>query len=225
MTGSMTNGEKIYDALMRLPYVAFQLFFLVRELTGMRTLIAYHPYAGGDWPFVMTIAARVSVVIFLTVLLSFYVSRFRPISKYSSWNPKITALLGTLFMYLLLLTPRAPADAFWDGLSTLLVLVGSITAVLVVVDLGRSLSIMPEARKLVTGGLYRRIRHPLYLAEEIAIIGFYLQFRSWQTLPILAIHFYFQIRRMDWEEGILAKAFPEYAEYKLRTYRLFPRLY
>ena len=76
MTGSMTTAEKIYDALMRLPYVAFQLFFLVRELTGMRTLIAYHPYAGGDWPFVMTMAARVSVVIFLTVLLSFYVSRF-----------------------------------------------------------------------------------------------------------------------------------------------------
>jgi len=221
----MTNTEKIYDALMRLPYVAFQLFFLVRELTGIRTLIAYHPYAGGDWPFVLTIAARVSVVIFLTVLLSFYVSRFRPISKYSSWNPKITALLGTLFTYILLLTPRAPADAFWDGLSTLLVLVGSITAVLVVVDLGRSLSIMPEARKLVTSGLYRRIRHPLYLAEEIAIIGFYLQFRSWQTLPIVLIHFYFQIRRMDWEESILGKAFPDYAEYKLRTYRLFPRLY
>jgi protein-S-isoprenylcysteine O-methyltransferase Ste14 len=221
----MTNAEKIYDALMRLPYVAFQSFFLVREVSGIRTLIAFHPYAGGDWPFVMTIAARVSVVIFITVLLSFYVSRFRPISKYSSWNPKITALLGTLFTYLLLLTPRAPADAFWDSLSTLLVLIGSTTAILVVVDLGRSLSIMPEARKLVTSGLYRRIRHPLYFAEEIAIIGFYLQFRSWQTLPILVIHFYFQIRRMDWEEGILAKAFPEYAGYKQRTYRLFPRLY
>jgi len=107
----------------------------------------------------------------------------------------------------------------------LLVLVGCTTAILVMVDLGRSLSIMPEARKLVTSGLYRRIRHPLYLAEEIAIIGFYLQFRSWQTMPILVVHFYFQIRRMDWEESILAKAFPAYAEYKQRTYRLFPRLY
>jgi protein-S-isoprenylcysteine O-methyltransferase Ste14 len=221
----MTTSEKLYDALMRLPYAAFQLFLLVREVAGIRALIAYHPYAGGDWSFVMTLAARVSIVIFIAVLLSFYVSRLRPTRKYSRWNPKITALLGTLFTYLLLLTPRAPADPLWDGLSTLLLLVGSTTAILVVVDLGRSLSIMPEARKLVTSGLYRRIRHPLYLAEEIAIIGFYLQFRSWLTLPILLIHFYFQIRRMDWEEGILSTAFPEYAGYKQRTYRLLPRLY
>jgi len=221
----MTLPEKLYDAAMRLPYTAFQLFFLVRELSGIRSLIAHHPYAGGDWSFVMTLASRISVILFIAVLLGFYVSRFRPISKYSSWNPKITALLGTLLVYLLLLTPRAPADALWDSLSTVLVLAGSAAAVLAVADLGRSLSIMPEARKLVTGGLYRWIRHPLYLAEEIAIIGFYLQFRSWQTLPILIIHFYFQIRRMDWEEGILAKAFPGYAEYKQRTYRLFPRLY
>ena len=221
----MTNAEKIYDAGMRLPYVVLQLFFLARELSGIRTLIGFHPYFGGDWSFVMTLAARVSVVIFITVLLSFYVSRFRPISKYSSWNPKITALLGTLFTYLLLLTPRAPADAFWDSLSALLLLAGSTTAILVVANLGRSLSIMPEARKLVTTGPYRRIRHPLYLAEEIATIGFFLQFRSWQTLPILVVHFYFQIRRMDWEEAILAQAFPAYAEYVQRTYRLFPRLY
>jgi len=221
----MTASEKLYDALMRLPYAALQLFFMVRELAGIRAMIAFHPYAGGDWSFLATLASRVSIVIFIAVLLSFYVSRFRPTSKYASWSPKITALLGTLFTYLLLLTPRAPVDPFWDGLSTLLLLVGSTTAILAVTNLGRSLSIMPEARKLVTRGLYRRIRHPLYLAEEIAIIGFYLQFRSWLTLPILAIHFYFQIRRMDWEEGILAEAFPEYAEYKQRTWRLVPQLY
>jgi protein-S-isoprenylcysteine O-methyltransferase Ste14 len=225
MSNSMTKSEKLYDAAMRLPYVAYQLYFLVRELSGLRMLVGSHPYFGGDWSFVMMVAARVSIIVFITVLLSFYVSRFRPISKYSNWSPKITALLGTLFMYLLLLTPRAPVDAFWDSLSTVLILVGCVTSILVVVDLGRSLSIMPEARKLVTSGLYGRIRHPLYFAEEIAILGFYLQFRSWQTLPILVIHFYFQIRRMDWEESILAKAFPEYAGYKQRTFRLLPGLY
>jgi protein-S-isoprenylcysteine O-methyltransferase Ste14 len=94
-----------------------------------------------------------------------------------------------------------------------------------VMDLGRSLSVMPEARKLVISGLYGRIRHPLYLASEISTVGFYLQFRAWQTVPILMIHFYFQIRRMGWEESILAKAFPEYAEYKQRTWRLLPGIY
>jgi hypothetical protein len=39
---------------MRLPYVAFLSFFLIRELSGIRTLIAFHPYVGG--------AVRVSTV-------------------------------------------------------------------------------------------------------------------------------------------------------------------
>jgi len=33
---------------------------------------------------------------------------------------------------------------------------------------------MPEARKLVTRGAYRFVRHPLYVAEEVAIIGTFL---------------------------------------------------
>lgn len=211
---TMTTTEKFYDAAMRLPIVAVTLFFLGREAAGIRELVATHPYFGGDWPFLMTLAARNSVVIFLAVLASLHLSRYRPISKYDAWNPKITALLGMSLTYLLLLMPRASSAALWDSLSTALILIGSILSVLAVLDLGRSLSIMPEARKLVINGRCRRIRHPLYLAEEIATLGFYLQFRSWQAASILVVHFYFQIRRMDWEEGILAKAFPEYAEYK-----------
>ena len=221
----MTNAEKFYDAVMRLPIVAYELFLILRELSAMRRLVGLHPYLGGDWPFLMTISARVAGVIFLSVIALLSISRYRPLDKYSSWNPKITALLGTLFTYLLLLTPRSPSDVLWDSLSTVLILIGTTMAILAVLDLGRSMSIMPEARKLVTGGLYVRIRHPLYLAEEIAVLGFCLQFRTWQAAPILIVHLYFQIRRMDWEEGILAKAFPGYAEYKQCTFRLVPGLY
>jgi protein-S-isoprenylcysteine O-methyltransferase Ste14 len=221
----MTNTEKFYDAVMRLPIVAYQLFLILRELWAIRGLVAFHPYFGGDWPFLLAVSARVAGVIFVSVILLLSISRFRPIGKYSSWNPKITALLGTLFTYLILLTSRSASDALWDSLSTVLILIGTTMAILAVLDLGRSMSIMPEARKLVTSGLYGRIRHPLYLAEEIAVLGFFLQFRTWQAAPILIVHLYFQIRRMDWEEGILAKAFPGYAEYKQRTCRLLPGMY
>jgi protein-S-isoprenylcysteine O-methyltransferase Ste14 len=221
----MTRAEKLYDAVMRLPIVAYQLFLIARELSAIRGLVAFHPYFGGDWPFLVTVAARVAGVIFISAILVLSILRFRPVGKHSNWNPKITALLGTLFTYLILLIPRSASDPLWDSLSTILILVGSTMACLAVLDLGRSMSIMPEARKLVTGGLYGRIRHPLYLAEEIAVLGFCLQFRSWQATPILVVHFYFQIRRMEFEEGILVKAFPGYAEYKQRTCRLLPGLY
>ena len=221
----MTKAEKFYDAVMRLPVIAFDLFFLVREVSGLRGIVAFHPYFGGDWPFLTIVAGRVAIVIFLAVSVCFHVSRYRPVGKYATWHPKITALAGMLFANLILLTPRAASDVLWDSASTVLILVGTIACILAVLDLGRSLSIMPEARKLVTGGLYGRIRHPLYLAEEIGILGMFLQFRSWQGLLILLVHFYLQIRRMDFEEGILGKAFPAYAGYKQRTCRLLPGLY
>ena len=152
-------------------------------------------------------------------------SRYRPVSKYATPYPKIVALAGTLFSLLILLTPRGARAVHWDSLSTVLVLVGTIASVLVVIELGRSLSVMPEARKLVTNGLYGHIRHPLYLAEEIVILGIFLQFRSWQGLLILVVHFYLQIRRMGFEERILGNSFPKYAEYKERTKRLLPGVY
>ena len=221
----MTNAEKFYDTVMRMPIVAYQVFLISRELSAIRTLVAFHPYFGGDWLFLTTLSARVAGVMFISAILLLSIARFRPVDKYASFNPKITALLGTLFTYLILLTPRSPSDALWDSLSTVLILLGTTMAILAVLDLGRSMSIMPEARQLVTGGLYGRVRHPLYLAEEIAVLGFCLQFRNWQAAPILMVHLYFQIRRMDWEEGILAKAFPRYAEYRQRTSRLLPGLY
>ena len=223
-----TNNEPratIYDAVMRLPIVAYQLFLISRELSAIRGQIAFHPYFGGDWPFLMAVLARVAGVIFISAILLLSISRFRPVGKYARWSPKITALLGTLFTYFILLTPRSASVAFWDSVSTVMILVGTTMAILAVLDLGRSMSIMPEARRLVTGGLYARIRHPLYLSEEIAVVGLCLQFRNWLTLPILLVHLYFQIRRMDWEEGILARAFAGYAEYRQRTYRLLPGVY
>ncbi len=221
----MTHNDKIYDALMRLPIVACTLFLAGREVLGIRALVAAHPYFGGDWAFFATLAARVSIVIFLLLLVALHLARRRPVGKYEQWGPKITALLGFTVAYLVLLLPRAAVDPWWDSLSMALIVAGNTLCVLVVLDLGRSLSIMPEARKLVTSGFYGRIRHPLYLAEEIAFCGLFLQFRSWQAAAILLVQFYFQIRRMDWEEGILARAFPDYAAYQGRSHRLVPGLY
>jgi len=44
----MTNAEKFYDAVMRLPIVAYQLFLILRELSAIRGLVAFHPYFGSS---------------------------------------------------------------------------------------------------------------------------------------------------------------------------------
>jgi protein-S-isoprenylcysteine O-methyltransferase Ste14 len=221
----MNTEHRFYDALMRLPIVSFTLFFLVREMIALRELVAARPHFEEEWHFVVTVAARVSVMMFLVLLATLHLSRHRPVRKYATWEPKVTALLGLLIVYPLILVPRADTDTGWDTLSAILLLCGNTLCIIAVLDLGRSLSIMPEARQLVTTGIYRRIRHPLYLAEDIAFLGIFLQFRSWAAAVVLLATLLVQLRRMDWEEGILSGMFPEYAEYQRRSYRLLPGLY
>ncbi len=90
------------------------------------------------------------------------------------------------------------------------------------VALGRSFSLMPQARKLVTSGPYAIVRHPLYLVEEAAVAGVLLQYAWYAALPFLALHLAVQIGRMQLEEKVLRNAFPDYAGYAKRTYRLIP---
>lgn len=89
--------------------------------------------------------------------------------------------------------------------------------------LRRSFSIVPEARRLVTGGPYAFSRHPVYLGEVIGAIGINLATAGW--LGALAVVYFVicELLRMRWEEGVLARAFPnEYPAYARRVPRYAP---
>jgi len=210
-----------YDRLMRLPIVIFTGFFFVRELLNLDMFLA-RPPLGYDWSYISALAARVSLLLFLGLLIFFHMIRSRPVNKAVGWKPKVSALLGLTLGNVLLLLDRAVPSPMMDVASTLLLVVGNYLCVVVLLHLGRSISIMAEARKLVTSGPYRLIRHPLYLAEQIAVVGVCLQFLSWQAALVLVAHFFFQIRRMLNEERILTESFPEYQAYASRTARLIP---
>lgn len=72
---------------------------------------------------------------------------------------------------------------------------------------------MAEACQLVTSGVYRRVCHPLYFAEDIAAISVCMQFLSLWTAWLLAIQIAFQLRRMHNEGVVLDAAFPAYSAY------------
>lgn len=89
--------------------------------------------------------------------------------------------------------------------------------------LRRSFSIIPEARRLVTGGPYAFSRHPVYLGEIVAAIGVNLATAGWPSALAILYFVICELLRMRWEEGVLAKAFPDqYPAYAARVPRLAP---
>jgi protein-S-isoprenylcysteine O-methyltransferase Ste14 len=89
--------------------------------------------------------------------------------------------------------------------------------------LRRSFSIIPEARRLVTGGPYSLSRHPVYLGEIVAAIGINLATAGWAGGLAVVYFIMCELLRIRWEEGVLARAFPnDYPAYARRVARYLP---
>ena len=217
--------SRAYDALMRLPLLAWSVGVAIK--TGSE-LVVYEREADPmlqDALYAVNIAMQLAVIAFFLTLAGMVVVRARPTGKARGFEPRVSALFGTFLIPVVALFPRCELRLAAGLVSTLLLLAGSSLAVYVLTHLGRSFSVMPEARGLVTSGLYRHVRHPLYLAEMIASTGTVLQFLSVWTGLIMAVQVAFQLRRMRNEEVVLASIFPDYAAYQKRTARIIPGMY
>ena len=105
----------------------------------------------------------------------------------------------------------------WIGLA--LGLVGLAGLIVARYTLGRSFSISPRARQLVTRGIYSRIRNPIYLSGLVVAAGIVLMVRKpalWFVLVPIAI---LQIIRARKEARVLENAFGDsYREYRKHTW-------
>ena len=63
----------------------------------------------------------------------------------------------------------APVPADWSGVSQSVFLLGAALSCWSLLRLGRSFSVLPARRDLVTLGPYRWVRHPVYLLSLIHI--------------------------------------------------------
>jgi len=217
--------SRLYDVLMRLPMLIWSAFL------GLVSVVVLQEYVRQAEPglpvvvYILNIAMRLSVIVYLVVIAATVVVRMRPARKARGVEPRISALIGTFLLTVVVVFPRRDLSMLAGLVSAVLTLGGNTFAVVVLTQLRQSFSIMAEARQLVTEGVYRMVRHPLYLAEEIAAIGIVMQFFSLSTAAILAVQIGFQLRRMRNEEVILADTFPEYLAYRARTVRILPGIY
>lgn len=216
---------RAYDVVMRLPMLLWSVFLGLVTWVDLQHYMRQADPALSGVVYGLNIAMRLSVIAYLVVIAATVAARMRPAGRARGAEPRISALIGTFLFTVVVLFPRRELFPLAGAVSTLLSLAGNALAVLVLTQLRSSFSIMAEARQLVTSGVYRLVRHPLYLAEEIAALGIFMQFLSHWTALLLAIQIAFQLRRMRNEEVILGESFPEYAAYKARTARLIPGIY
>jgi protein-S-isoprenylcysteine O-methyltransferase Ste14 len=86
-------------------------------------------------------------------------------------------------------------------------------------QLGRAFSVTAQARQLVTTGLYKRIRNPIYVASPFVLVGIALTVAQWWPLLMLIVVVPLQVVRARREEAVLRAAFgSEYDEYRSRTW-------
>ena len=89
-------------------------------------------------------------------------------------------------------------------------------------DLRRSFGVFVQVRPIVTRGLYRCVRHPIYLGYLFMFAGFLLIIPRLYNLVITLISAGFTVGRAFLEERKLARYSPEYRAYMDQTPMLFP---
>ena len=86
-------------------------------------------------------------------------------------------------------------------------------------QLGSSFSVTPQARALVSHGIYSRIRHPMYLFVDLTIVGITLALGVWYLLAILVVLLPLQVRNARKESRLLLEKFgATYAKYCSMTW-------
>lgn len=176
---------------------------------------------GGSWHWLGTVPACA----FYALTIWCYLRRGPAVATSGSVTAHAAAVAASLAPFAFPLLPAAPGGAIRHGIADVLVLGGTAWAVWSLRFLGRSLSVIAQARDVVDRGPYRWLRHPLYTGELAASLGLALTCGTlaaaalWLTLCAL------QGYRAVAEEQVLLQTLPEYRGYRDRTAALLPGVF
>lgn len=219
------QSTKAYDGLAATPLVLWYGSSAGRLVPALARELEHADLGSAGPAFAVSVLAQSAAIALLLLALLFLILRRPAKAKAKGALPRVAAIAGTYLGVAVVWLPAQPMGLALSMLSLLLILAGAGFAIFALLHLGRSFSLMAEARRLVTDGPYGSIRHPLYLGEAVSMLGLTLQYSSPLAFAILALQWMFQFERMKNEETVLLSLFPEYEAYRLRTARLVPGVY
>lgn len=216
------SGSRKADIIELLGRAGIVLYFsFVATLKGfyIGRLLTASP-APDNWLSELLSNSASLVFICMVVILALF--RLKASRRAERIEPRITAMVATFMMWPVVLLSGSPPSMGFALAGSCLIGIGCALSAYVLIWLGRSFSIMADARRLVTGGPYAIVRHPLYVTEAFVVLG--ITFLHWSPIVVAAfvVHCCLQYRRMQNEEEVLRAAFPEYAAYAERTPRWLP---
>jgi protein-S-isoprenylcysteine O-methyltransferase Ste14 len=136
-----------------------------------------------------------------------------------------------ILLALVFLAPRMargdfPAPLRYLGLLGLAT--GALSGGLALRNLGRNLTPLPvpvEDGEVVRSGMYRVVRHPIYLGLILLAVGWSLWRSSLAGSILSVLLFFFFDAKARYEERWLLERYPDYDDYRQRVKRIIPWLY
>jgi protein-S-isoprenylcysteine O-methyltransferase Ste14 len=232
-----TGGREAYWAGVRfllfgraVPAALFGLMGWI-QLSKLITSLQALPPSPSASTLASSILSPALYTAFCSIPVVLYLTRPRPKATDGRMVARLAGFAGTTVQLLvgtllgsgpLLFDP--PRAAIESGVALAVVAVAG--AVWSLGTLRRSLSVIPEARRLVTKGPYRLVRHPLYLFEILAALAVLIGTPGAIATATFAALVALQVVRARMEEGLLGATFAEYADYARRTrHRIVPRVW
>ncbi len=101
---------------------------------------------------------------------------------------------------------------------------GIVISMLALIQLRRSFGILVQVRSIIFTGLYKHVRHPMYLGYFLVLIGLSLSAGEFYHFLSVGISMLVFTYRAKLEENKLARYSEEYRAYMAKTPGIWPRL-
>jgi protein-S-isoprenylcysteine O-methyltransferase Ste14 len=215
----MTMSPRFEDLLGKLALLLAFGLALLSQVGALRALLqaAEQP---DNWGLKLT--SQILSLLFVAMIIALTIRRLPARTSATGWEPRAAAIGGTFLLIVLMWLPMGSASAPVLLAANVLMVVGTFGSIWCLHHLGRSFAVMASARELVTGGPYGLVRHPLYVAEALTVLGVVLAHWSLAAVLVGAAQFALQFRRIQHEERVLRGAFPDYDAYARTVPMLWP---
>jgi protein-S-isoprenylcysteine O-methyltransferase Ste14 len=134
-------------------------------------------------------------------------------------NKTVIRLLGAAMTAALALAVISMGEIYRIAIGSTVGLLSFVLLMISRLQLGKSFSVMPQARELVATGLYSRIQHPMYFFLDLVFVSLIVAF-DWPILLFAwGVVVIVQTLQSRQEERILASCFgADYEAYRSRTW-------